>query len=131
MQPKFLSLEDVMALHQDQINTYGGSPGVRELGLLLSAIEMPKASFGGQFLHEDLCMMSAAYLFHIVQNHSFIDGNKRTGLAATIAFMRFNKLKLVADHDSLTEMVLDVAQGRLTKEEIAQFLRENSEEMEQ
>jgi death on curing protein len=129
MEPIFLSLEDVMALHQDQIDTYGGSPGVRELGLLLSAIEMPKASFGGQFLHEDLYMMGAAYLFHIVQNHSFIDGNKRAGLAATIAFMRFNRLKLEADHDSLTEMVLDVAQGRLTKDEIAQFLRENSREM--
>ena len=126
MEPIFLSLEDVMALHQDQIDTYGGSPGVRELGLLLSAIEMPKASFGGQFLHEDLHMMSAAYLFHIVQNHPFIDGNKRTGLAATIAFMQFNKLRLVANHDSLTEMVLDVAQGHLTKDEIAHFLRENS-----
>lgn len=127
MEPIFLSLEDVMALHQDQIDTYGGSPGVRELGLLLSAIEMPKASFGGQFLHENLYMMSAAYLFHIVQNHSFIDGNKRAGLAATIAFMWFNKLKLVADHDELTEMVLEVAQGHLTKGEIAQFLRENSQ----
>jgi len=127
MEPIFLSLEDVMALHQDQIDTYGGSPGVRELGLLFSAIEMPKASFGGQLLHEDLYMMSAAYLFHIVQNHSFIDGNKRAGLAAPIAFMRFNKLKLVADQDELTEMVLEVAQGHLTKEEIAQFLRDNSQ----
>jgi death-on-curing protein len=129
MEPIFLGLDDVMALHQDQIETYGGSPGVRELGLLLSAIEMPKASFGGQFLHEDLYMMSAAYLFHIVQNHSFIDGNKRTGLAATIAFMRFNGLKLVANHDSLTDMVLEVAQGHLTKNDIARFLRENTEEI--
>ena len=75
-------------------------------------------------------MMGAAYLFHIVQNHPFIDGNKRAGLAATIAFMRFNKRQLVADHDELMEMVLEVAQGQSTKEEIAQFLRENSAEPE-
>jgi death-on-curing protein len=90
MEPIFLSLEDVLSLHQNQIDTYGGRDGIRELGLLLSAIEMPKASFGGQFLHEDLYMMSAAYLFHIVQNHSFIDGNKRTGLAASDIIIRLN-----------------------------------------
>lgn len=126
MNPIFLSLEDVLELHEDQINRYGGSLGIRDLGLLLSAIEMPKATFAGQFLHEDLYAMSAAYLFHIVQNHPFIDGNKRAGLAAAIAFLRFNNLKMTTDNSILTSMVLAVAQGQLGKEAIADFLRDNS-----
>ncbi len=68
MEPIFLSLDDVLELHENQVTKYGGSRGTRDLGLLLSAIEMPKASFGGAFLHEDLHTMAAAYLFHIVQN---------------------------------------------------------------
>jgi death-on-curing protein len=124
--PIFLSLEDVLELHEDQINRYGGSAGIRDIGLLLSAIEMPKASFGGQFLHEDLYAMSAAYLFHIVQNHPFIDGNKRAGLAAVIAFMGLNNLKVKADNDTLTDLVLSVAQGNADKGAIAKFLQENS-----
>jgi death on curing protein len=121
--PLFLSLEDVLALHQDQIAHYGGSLGIRDMGLLLSAVEMPKASFGGEFLHEDIYEMGAAYLFHIVQNHPFVDGNKRAGLASAIAFLRFNGLKLIVDQDLLTEMVLEVAQGHLGKPKIADFLR--------
>jgi death-on-curing protein len=100
--PTYLSLEDILALHQDQIEHYGGNRGIRDIGLLISAVEMPKATFEGQFLHEDLYEMAAAYLFHIVQNHPFIDGNKRTGLATAIAFLRFNDLKLVAEQDPLT-----------------------------
>lgn len=127
MDPIFLSLEDVLELHEDQINRYGGSLGIRDLGLLLSAIEMPKVTFAGQFLHEDVYAMSAAYLFHIVQNHPFIDGNKRAGLAAAIAFMGFNNLKMIADNSTLTNLVLAVAQGELGKEAIADFLRRNSQ----
>ena len=123
MNPIFLSIEDVLELHEDQINRYGGSHGTRDLGLLLSAVEMPKASFGGEFLHADLYEMGSAYLFHIVRNHPFIDGNKRTGLAACIAFLGLNDLKLAADIDSLTNMVLDVAQGKLGKAAIAEFLK--------
>jgi death-on-curing protein len=121
--PLFLSLEDVLALHQDQIAHYGGSLGIRDMGLLLSAVEMPKASFGGEFLHENIYEMGAAYLFHIVQNHPFVDGNKRAGLASAIAFLRFNGHKLIVDQDLLTEMVLEVAQGYLGKSKIADFLR--------
>ena len=93
------------------------------MGLLLSAVEMPKASFGGVFLHEDIYEMGATYLFHIVQNHPFVDGNKRAGVASAIAFLRFNGLKLIVDQDLLTEMVLEVAQGHLGKSKIADFLR--------
>jgi len=126
--PVFLSVEDVLELHEDQIARYGGSQGVRDLGLLLSAIEMPKATFGGAFLHEDLHAMAAAYLFHIVQNHPFVDGNKRAGLAAAIAFLGLNGMRLVADEDALTDMVLSVAQGKTDKATITEFLRQNSQQ---
>lgn len=128
MNPVFLSLEDVLELHEDQINRYGGSHGTRDMGLLLSAVEMPRASFGDEFLHTNLYEMASAYLFHLVQNHPFIDGNKRVGLAACIAFLGLNNIKLVAaDVDNLTNMVLDVAQGKLGKAAIAKFLKKNSQ----
>ncbi len=74
MQPDFLRIEDVLRIHEDQIERYGGSPGLRDSGLLTSAVETPRAAFGGQVLHGDLFEMAAAYLFHIVQNHPFVDG---------------------------------------------------------
>ncbi len=75
----FLSLEDVLEMHLDQIRRYGGSAEVRDMGLLESAIAMPQATYAGENLHEDVYSMAAAYFFHIVQNHPFVDGNKRTG----------------------------------------------------
>ena len=76
MSPIFLGLDEVIEIHRDQIERYGGHPGVRDMGLLQSAIAMPQASHGGKYLHADLFEMAAAYLFHIVQNHPFVDANK-------------------------------------------------------
>ena len=105
---------------------YGGSHGVRDLGLLDSALAAPRATFGGSYLHEDIISMAAAYLYHIVMNHPFIDGNKRAGLAAAIAFLNLNGYDFVADPDELADMVLTTAEGKLGKEAIAEFLRTNS-----
>ncbi|HYQ81440.1 MAG TPA: Fic family protein, partial [Anaeromyxobacteraceae bacterium] len=74
--PAFLTLDEVLALHADQIGRYGGSPGLRDLGLLESALAAPRATFGGEHLHGSLPEMAAAYLFHLVRNHPFVDGNK-------------------------------------------------------
>jgi death-on-curing protein len=126
MEPTFLTLQEVLDLQEHQIAQYGGSLGVRDLGLLESALAMPQAQFGGAFLHEDLFMMAAAYLFHIVKNHPFVDGNKRAGLATTILFLNLNGRKLVADKDELTDLVLAVAQSQAGKEQIADFLRRNT-----
>jgi death-on-curing protein len=71
----FLTLAEVIDIHTDQIERYGGSPGVRDMNLLSSAVAMPSASFGSDYLHADICEMAAAYAFHIAQNHPFIDGN--------------------------------------------------------
>jgi death-on-curing protein len=122
----FLSLDKVLELHQDQLNRYGGSPGIRDMGLLQSAVAIPQASFGGEFLHEDLYAMGAAYLFHLVQNHAFVDGNKRVGLAAMLSFLDMNSIEFIAEGDDVYEMVLRVAKGELDKADIAEFLRNNS-----
>ena len=124
--PVFLDLYQVLALHADQIARYGGSLGVRDLGLLQSAIAMPRAAFGGQLLHSTLPEMAAAYLFHLVQNHAFVDGNKRIGLATAIAFLGLNDLWLEAAPDELVELVLSVANGKSGKPEIAVFISEHA-----
>ena len=126
MQPVFLTLDEILAVHRDQIARYGGSPGVRDWGLLQSAIAMPAATFGGQFLHGDLCEMAAAYLFHLVQNHPFLDGNKRVGTVATYVFLAMNQMQLTADQGAYADLVLSVARGETTKSAVAEFLRANT-----
>jgi death on curing protein len=123
-EPRFLKLDEVLAIHSEQVRRYGGSAGIRDVGLLLSALAMPRASFGGQYLHPTLHEMAAACLFHLVQNHPFIDGNKRIGLAATIAFLGLNDVWLESTAEELLEMVLRVARGEIGKPEIAVFLRD-------
>jgi death on curing protein len=121
--PLFLTLDEVVAIHRDQVERYGGSTGVRDWNLLQSAIAMPLATFGGQFLHTDLVEMAAAYLFHLVQNHPFIDGNKRVGAASSIVFLTVNEIEFRADQDELVELVLSVARGELSKSAVAEFFR--------
>jgi death-on-curing protein len=74
--PRFLTIDEILDLHADQIRRYGGSHGVRDRGLLDSALAMTSQAFGGQYGHPDLPAMAAAYLYHLVRNHPFVDGNK-------------------------------------------------------
>lgn len=119
----FLSLSDVLAIHQRMIERYGGSAGVRDEGLLLSALAMPQAAFFGAYAHEDIYEMAAAYLFHIVMNHPFVDGNKRTGAAAAVVFLGINDIAMTADDQTLVEFTLSVAQGQQSKPQITAFLK--------
>jgi len=123
----FLALDEVIEIHKDQIQRYGGRIGIRELELLKSSISMPAAGFGGEYLHTDISEMVAAYLFHIVRNHPFIDGNKRTGLVSALVFLILNGIELSADEHSLESMVISVAEGKIGKPEVAHFFRENSQ----
>ena len=126
MTPVFLSLAEVLEIHRDQIERYGGHAGISDLGLLQSALAMPGAGFGGKYLHSDLIEMVAAYLFHIVQNHPFVDGNKRTGTVAAIVFLSLNGIELEADETQLEQLVIDVAKGKAGKSAAADFLLRNS-----
>lgn len=123
--PFFLSVEDVLRIHQDQISRYGGTLGVRDPRLLESAVALPRSTFDRRYLHEDLYMMAAAYLFHLCQNHPFLDGNKRTAAAAAIAFLYINKIVWVVDEEKLEHLVLSVAEGKTAKLEIVLFLRDH------
>jgi death on curing protein len=125
---EFLTTDDVLVIHADQIERYGGSHGVRDRGLLDAAVAMPRATFEGEFLHADVIEMAAAYLFHIVQNHPFVDGNKRAGAAAALTFLDMNGVEIDMDEDSLVELVLSVAQGQVGKGEIAGVLRRSATE---
>ena len=124
--PLFLSVEDVVEIHADQIHRYGGSLGIRDVELLYSALGMPEAGFGDQYLHAGLVEMAAAYLYHIVQNHPFIDGNKRTGAMAAFVFLKLNSFTLEADESAFETLVLRAAQGQVGKDAIADFFRENT-----
>jgi len=126
MKPSFLTLAELLEIHRDQIQRYGGDDSMRDLGLLQSAIAMPSATFDGKFLHADLYEMAAAYLFHIVQNHPFVDGNKRTGAVAAIVFLDLNGVELDADQHAVEALVLSTAQGGSDKAALAEFFRCNS-----
>ncbi len=124
MSPRFLSFTEVLKIHQNQISLYGGDDGIRDVDLLKSALGVPCTTYGGSYLHTNICEMAAAYLFHLVQNHPFIDGNKRTGAVAAIVFLILNGYKFDASEDELVEMVLGVARGELNKADIAVFINE-------
>jgi death-on-curing protein len=125
--PEFLTLGDVLEFHTQQVEQYGGSDGIRDVGLLESAIAQPEAKFGGEFLHADLFEMAAAYLFHLVKNHPFIDGNKRVGLETALVFLEINGHSIDASDEELVELVLQTVVGKLSKPQIAEFFRSGAE----
>ena len=124
MDPRFLEPGEILRIHLDQIRRYGGTEGLRDRGLLESAVATPQASFGGEFLHKDLFEMAAAYVFHIAMDHPFIDGNKRTGAAAAVIFLKLNGWELNMENKSFESVVRSVAEGLLRKEELAGVFRE-------
>lgn len=122
----FLSLKEVLAFHRDQINHYGGTLGIRDKGLIQSALAQPFATFGGELLHSSIYLMAAAYLLSLARNHGFIDGNKRTAVVVARVFLYINGFLLQPDEDEFYEIVDAVAQGKLSKAELAEFLERNS-----
>jgi len=122
----FLSLAEVLAIHEDMIRRYGGSFGLRDLPLLESAVGMPQATFGGQYLHDEIPAMAAAYCFHLVANHPFIDGNKRVGAAAASVFLEMNEWVLEADNASYSKFVLGVASGSIDKRAATVFFEQHA-----
>jgi death on curing protein len=121
VEPDFLELNEIIEIHQDQIARYGGTPGIRDLGLLESACAMPQTQFGGSFLHDSIFSMAAAYLFHIAQNHPFVDGNKRTAIVAALVFLSMNGYKITATDDDIEAITLDIADGSVGKEMATEF----------
>lgn len=119
----FLTLAEVIDIHTDQIQRYGGHDGIRDINLLSSAVAMPYASFSSEFLHEDIYEMAAAYAFHICRNHPFIDGNKRTALASALVFLELNGIGISDPKGKLYDAMIKLASGNLGKTEFASRLR--------
>lgn len=125
-EPEFLTLDEVLGMHADQIRVYGGASGLRDLELLRSAISMPETTFDDEYLHPSVFEMAAAYLFHLARNHPFVDGNKRTALMCALVFLGLNGERLQADPGELYSLVDGVAAGEVDKAEVSVFLRRHS-----
>ena len=121
--PLFLTLAEVIEIQTDQIGRYGGQAGLRDLGLLESALSQPEATFAGAWLHQDLYSMAAAYAYHLCQNHPFIDGNKRTALASALVFLELNGVSILDPRGRLKTAMIRVASSKLSKDDVAQLLR--------
>jgi death-on-curing protein len=125
MEIAFLTLEDVLALHDELIQHYGGASGLRDAGLLEAALALPQAGFGGRYFHEFPHEMGAAYLSHLVRNHAFIDGNKRVALACTILFFKINRVPYSITEEEAVELTLAAASGQIDKGAITEFFRQH------
>lgn len=119
---QYLTLEEVLEMHDVFIEKFGGLKGIRDINLLLSAIETPKATMFGEDLYPTIYNKAAAYLFHIVQNHPFNDANKRTGFGATYLFLQANGAPIMLNDEAFESLVIEVAKSKVTKEEIACLL---------
>jgi len=122
----FLTLDEVLVAHEEQIRLFGGASGIRDASLLLSAMGNVEATFGGVFLHETIFEMAAAYLYGICRNHPFVDGNKRTALSAALTFLDANHIEVQADENELVDLVISVAEGKISKAGVAVFLEDHS-----
>ena len=120
----YVTYQHVVEVHDNLIDEYGGLRGILNEGLLKSALEVPKARFNGKDLHRTIFDKTAAYLFHLIQNHPFVDGNKRTASMAAMIFFAWNCKKAFTIFDAeYQEIILGTAQGIVSKKEIAKFFR--------
>jgi death-on-curing protein len=119
----FLTLDEILVAHEEQIRLFGGTTGIRDPGLLLSAMGNVEATFEGVFLHETIFEMAAAYLYGICRNHPFVDGNKRTALSTALTFLDINQVEVHAAGSELYDLVIGIAEGRVSKAAVAVFLQ--------
>ena len=131
LDPVFLSLENIISIHARMIKEFGGMPGITDQGMLESAAAMPRAGIAGEFLHESLPAMAAAYLFHLCKNHPFFDGNKRVAVVAAEIFLNINGLRLNVSNGELKELCLGVAAGELSKSETVALFEKHTEKADQ
>lgn len=124
--PKFLTYEQIIFLHAGQIDEFGGHHGIKDEGLVRSAIAQPQSGLGEDYFHKDIHEMAAAYLFHLVKNHAFNDGNKRIAALAAAVFLQVNGYEVTAGEDEFEKIVFDAAQSLIGKSEIAEFFRKNT-----
>ncbi|MDR3255702.1 MAG: type II toxin-antitoxin system death-on-curing family toxin [Synergistaceae bacterium] len=126
MSPIFVPVEKTMEIHERQMALYGGNPAVRDAKLLESALLAPMSGLGDDYFHAFPFQMAAAYLYHIVKNRPFVDGNKRTGAVTALVFLALNWYDFNADEESFERFVRSAAAGEIQKDEIAGFIEGHS-----
>lgn len=127
---RFLAVQEVLQLHQMQINKHGGSPGLRDAGLLDAAVHAPQATFGGEYLYPEVFTMAAVYLLHLAGNHPFVDGNKRTAWHACRVFLLMNGWRIKPRWKETAHFVQAVASGEVrAAQDIATWLAARAEEI--
>jgi death on curing protein len=119
---RYLSLAEVLELHRRVIEQAGGSMGLRDMGALESAVAQPRMTFGGEDLYPSLVEKAAALCFSLVQNHPFVDGNKRVGHAAMETFLVLNGFEIDATTDAQEKLILALAAGELSREALVHWL---------
>lgn len=122
-----ISKESILILHELSIIKYGGSFGIRDEGLLESAVARPYQRFDGMDLHPDVFAKASAMVESIIINHPFVDGNKRTGLLALLAVLTEGEIKLTANNDAIYIFIIQISTGEIKFELIHKWLKENSE----
>ncbi len=127
---RFLNVEDVFTLQEMQLERYGGAVGIRDLKLLESAVMTPQASFGGVYVHTNIYQMAAAYAFHVAENQPFIDGNKRTALAAALVFLDWHRTELNDSDDELYDAMINLSQKSLNKAGLARLFEKLAQTIE-
>jgi death on curing protein len=126
MAVRFIPDEIVLLVHADLIRRYGGQTGIRDRGLLSSALVQPQMTGGGKFLHKTIFDKTAAYGFHVCRNHPFVDGNKRVAFVLMDIFLRRNGYELAACEDEAYVIMMALADGRLTKLQLTAWLKDKS-----
>ena len=120
---RYLSISEILELHERLISSSGGASGIRDIGALESALGQPHSSFGGQDLYPDLIAKAAALCFSLVMNHPFLDGNKRIGHAAMETFLLLNGFEISAGVDEQERVILSLAAGQLDRNEFVSWLK--------
>lgn len=115
---EFVPEDAVLAIHERLIRKFGGSLGLRDKGLLESALSQPQQTFCGELLHPTIHEQAAAYLYHLAKNHAFVDGNKRIALATVNAFLKLNGYKLTLSKAKTEQLVIDIVESKVSKEEL-------------
>ncbi len=123
---KYLSPHQVLFLHARLIGETGGSHGVRDMGLLLSTLGRPQATFEGKDLHPTMYQKAAALSDSMINNHPFVDGNKRTGIGAAVLFLSLNGYVVTASNQELLDLTMQIAQKRTTIDEVANWFEKYS-----
>lgn len=124
---RFLSVEDVLQIQADTITHEGGMQGLRDAGLLESAVTMPQQQFAGEYLHTGIIEMAAAYMFHLAMNHPFRDGNKRVAVMSALVFLDINGIGKLPDQRKLENITMQLATGEISKIALTQWLRDHCE----